>query len=522
MDTRVSLLRGKGRGEGQDGRDSEEGNVGRGRGEEWLLPARRVFCVGALGFATLAAILAMGVYWKGYAAGVRVQQQSAEMRARLSDDDRTSSAVVENGDLLGKGDAKPVGHFPWPHPRRKPTVLLISADGFRWDYVKKVPTPNIHRLINEGTSADGGIIPVFPSVTFPNHYSIVTGLYPQHHGIINQKFVDPDTGKKFRPGVVDPSFWVGEPIWETATRQGIRAATYYWPGADVTRKHWQCGNAYCHFFNYSTPLEERVDTTLAYFDMPESERPQLINLYLGEPDAAGHQWGSDAPQVNEKIALVDQMIGRLLAGLEQRRVLDDTHVIMLADHGMLTVCGKKSVYLADLSPRFKDPETQSWMDTMTPLLALRPPPEVDVNALLEEMKSNLPTAENGELLQLFLRENTPPRLHYSNNSRIAPLLGLIAEGFGIRIERGDEHVYLGQHGFDNNVSAMRAFFAARGPRFAPGRRVPSFRNLEVYNIVCNILGMRPNPNNGSWAFANNFLLWPHSQDSEASLVPENS
>eukprot|EP00244_Chara_vulgaris_P005704 TRINITY_DN2213_c0_g1_i8.p1 TRINITY_DN2213_c0_g1~~TRINITY_DN2213_c0_g1_i8.p1 ORF type:complete len:501 (-),score=91.94 TRINITY_DN2213_c0_g1_i8:113-1615(-) len=499
MDTRVSLLRGRERGEEHNGR--EEDGVERARGE-WLLPARRVFCVGALGFATLAAILAMGVYWMGFAAGVRQSSESGPSQYQ--------SISGADGDLP-EGNAKPVGHWPW---RRKPTVLLISADGFRWDYVKKVDTPNIHRLINEGTSADGGIIPVFPSVTFPNHYSIVTGLYPENHGIINQKFVDPDTGGKFRPGVVDPKFWVGEPIWETATKQGIRAATYYWPGADVTRNDWECGNTYCHLFNSTKPFEERVDTTLAYFDMPESERPQLITLYFNEPDATGHQWGSDAPQVNEKIALVDQMIGRLLTGLEQRRVLDDTHIIMLADHGMLTICGLKSVYLSDLSPRFKDPETEAWMDTMTPLLALHPPPEVDVKALLDEMKGNLPTAENGELLSLFLREDTPPRLHYSNNSRIAPLLGIVAEGFGIRMERGDNNVWLGQHGYDNNVSAMRAFFAARGPRFAPGRRVPPFRNLEVYNIICNILGMKPNPNNGSLAFSKRFLLRPHSEDSQ--------
>ncbi|KAI3495753.1 hypothetical protein L1887_38099 [Cichorium endivia] len=221
-----------------------------------------------------------------------------------------------------------------PRKLTNPVVILISVDGFRFGYQFKTPTPNIHRLIKNGTEAETGLIPVFPTFTFPNHYSIATGLYPAYHGIILNKFTDPVTGDKFTTRSREPKWWLGEPIWETVANQGLKAAAYFWPGSDVKKGSWDCPANFCPLYNASVPFEERVDTILHYFDLPNEEIPVFMALYLEDPDSQGHEVGPDDPQITEAISNIDGMIGRLINGLEKRGVFEDVTIIMVGDHGM--------------------------------------------------------------------------------------------------------------------------------------------------------------------------------------------
>lgn len=184
---------------------------------------------------------------------------------------------------------------------RKPVVLLISSDGFRFGYQFKTDTRNIRRLISAGTEADEGLIPVFPTLTFPNHYSIVTGLYPAFHGIVNNFFIDPQSGDFFTMNRHEPKWWLGEPLWETVANHGLRASTYFWPGAEVNKGSWSCPKGFCQYYNASVPFEERVDTVLRYFDLPDQEIPAFMTLYFEDPDHQGHKVGPDDPAITEAI-----------------------------------------------------------------------------------------------------------------------------------------------------------------------------------------------------------------------------
>uniref|UniRef100_A0A6V7QSS1 Ectonucleotide pyrophosphatase/phosphodiesterase family member 3 n=1 Tax=Ananas comosus var. bracteatus TaxID=296719 RepID=A0A6V7QSS1_ANACO len=251
----------------------------------------------------------------------------------------------------------PCGFSPRPSPREAPppVVLVVSCDGFRFGYQFKTPTPNIHRLVANGTEAETGLIPVFPSLTFPNHYAIATGLYPASHGIINNYFVDPVSGERFSPSNHDPKWWLGEPLWETVADHGLNAATYFWPGSEVVKGNWTCPPRFCPKYNGSVPFEQRVDTVLSYFDLPQNEIPVFINLYFEDPDKQGHQVGPDDPKITKAVARVDKMIGRLIQGLEERGIFEDVTFILLGDHGMVGTCDKKTIFLDDLAPWIRIP-----------------------------------------------------------------------------------------------------------------------------------------------------------------------
>ncbi|KAL0410516.1 UNVERIFIED_CONTAM: Ectonucleotide pyrophosphatase/phosphodiesterase family member 3 [Sesamum latifolium] len=389
---------------------------------------------------------------------------------------------------------------------KSPVVLLISSDGFRFGYQFKIDTPNIHRLIKNGTEAEVGLIPVFPTLTFPNHYSIVTGLYPAYHGIINNYFTDPETGYHFTMHSHEPEWWLGEPLWETVTNHGLKASTYFWPGSEVKKGSWDCPKGYCMFYNGSVPFEERVDTVLKYFDLPSDEIPSFLTLYFEDPDHQGHKVGPDDPQITEAVAGIDKMMGRLIRGLEERGVFEDVNIIMVGDHGMVGTCDKKLIFLDDLAKWIKIPE--EWVQSYSPLLAIRPPPGYSSKDVVAKMNEGLKSGSvnNGEYLRVFLKEELPGRLHYSASDRIPPIIGLVDEGFTVEQKRTRRQECGGAHGYDNAFFSMRSIFIAHGPQFARGRKVPSFENVQIYNLVTTILNIQGAPNNGTTSFPQSILL----------------
>ncbi|GJN32141.1 hypothetical protein PR202_gb20619 [Eleusine coracana subsp. coracana] len=345
--------------------------------------------------------------------------------------------------------ARPLAKLP------KPVVLLISSDGFRFGYQYKAPTPHIRRLFTNGTSAAEGLIPVFPTLTFPNHYSIVTGLYPSSHGIINNYFPDPVTGDNFNMANHDPKWWLGEPLWVTAADQGVRAATFFWPGSEVTKGSWNCPDKYCRHYNGSVPFGDRVNTILGYFDLPFEEMPQFLTLYFEDPDHQGHQVGPDDPAVTDAVKHIDEMIGKLIAGLEARGVFEDVNIILVGDHGMVGTCDGKLVFLEELSTWVELKE--DWVLSMSPLLAIRPPDGVSPAEVVVKMNEGLGSGKvkNGEYLKMYLKEDLPSRLHYSESYRIPPIIGLVEEGYKVKMKDSKRKECGGAHGYDNAFFSMR-------------------------------------------------------------------
>ncbi|XP_022728936.1 ectonucleotide pyrophosphatase/phosphodiesterase family member 1-like [Durio zibethinus] len=388
----------------------------------------------------------------------------------------------------------------------KPVVLLVSSDGFRFGYQFKTSTPNIHRLIVNGTEAEMGLIPVFPSLTFPNHYSIVTGLYPAYHGIINNHFLDPKTGEVFTMASHEPKWWLGEPLWETVVNHGLKAATFFWPGSEVKKGSWNCPEKFCMDYNGSVPFDDRVDTVLSYFDLPASEIPVFMTLYFEDPDHQGHQVGPDDPEITEAVARIDRMIGRLIDGLEKRGIFEDVTIIMVGDHGMVGTCDKKLIFLDDLASWIEIPA--EWVQSYSPLLAIRPPPGYAPSDVVAKMKEGLESGkvENGRYLKVYLKEELPSRLHYAASDRIPPIIGLIEESFKVEQKRTKRKECGGSHGYDNAFFSMRSIFIGHGPQFARGKKVPSFENVHIYNLVTSILKIQGAPNNGSSAFPVSILL----------------
>ncbi len=230
----------------------------------------------------------------------------------------------------------------------EPTLILVSLDGFRWDYMDLVETPNLHRLAAAGVRAEG-LIPVFPSRTFPSHYSIATGLYPGHHGMINHDMYDKDLDVEFHrrnpDSMEDPRWWGGEPIWVTAEKQGLAAATMFWPGSEteirgVRPSDWRR-------YDKSVRFEDRVAQVLAWLDRPAAERPRMITLYMEEPNDTAHDAGPEAAETFAAVREVDARIGDLLAGLEDRGIFDQVDLVVVSDHGMAEVGPERVVVLDD-------------------------------------------------------------------------------------------------------------------------------------------------------------------------------
>ncbi|KAL7591871.1 hypothetical protein Lser_V15G32856 [Lactuca serriola] len=390
-----------------------------------------------------------------------------------------------------------------------PVVILISSDGFRFGYQFKTPTPNIHRLIKNGTEAETGLIPVYPTLTFPNHYSIATGLYPAYHGIINNQFIDPIAGDTFTFTSHEPKWWLGEPIWETIANQGLKAATYFWPGSEVKKGSWDCPVNFCAHYNESVPFEERVDTILHYFDLPNEEIPVFMTLYFEDPDHQGHHFGPDDPHVTKAVSNIDGLVGRLINGLEKRGVFEDVTIIMVGDHGMVATCDKKLIFLDDLASWIKIPK--EWVQDYAPVLSIRPPSDQSPSEIVAKMNQGLRSLKNDDKLKVYLKEDLPSRLHYWESDRIPPIIGLVDEGYNVeqKVSKSKEcNKCGGLHGYDNAFFSMRSIFIGHGPRFARGRKVPSFENVQIYNLITSILNIHGASNNGSLSFAKSVLL-PH-------------
>lgn len=369
-----------------------------------------------------------------------------------------------------------------------PKLLLVSIDGLRADMLDRGITPNLSRIAHDGIRARW-MTPSYPSLTFPNHYTLVTGLRPNHHGIIHNSMQEEALGRfqvNLPEAVTDSRWWGGEPIWVGAEKAGLRSATWSWPGSEaaiqgVRPSLWRV-------YSPDVPLADRVDDVLRWVGDDGPDAPRLVTLYMEQVDKAGHHYGPDSPEYAAAIVQVDKAIGRLLDGLAARGLDDSTNLIVVSDHGMAQVPDGQTIAVEDMV----DPAIASNVSTgqsigFAPLPGKQPAAE----AILLGAHANY---------DCWTRQTLPARWEYGSNPRIPPIICQMHEGWNaLTRERlaerkpGDR----GSHGYDNALPSMRAIFIARGPSFKQGATLPGFDNVDLYPLMTRLLGIPAAPNDGN-------------------------
>jgi predicted AlkP superfamily pyrophosphatase or phosphodiesterase len=361
----------------------------------------------------------------------------------------------------------------------KPYVVLVSLDGFRWDYATKYGAKNLLNLAAHGASAPQGMIPSYPSVTFPNHLSIITGLYPEHHGIVANIFYDPALKDRYAYNDVqknsDGKWYGGVPLWSLAEQQGMRSATFFWPGAEAEI----AGERASYYVRYDDKIPDatRVDTVLSWLNLPPAQRPHFLTLYYDLVDHNGHEFGPESAQVADAVHHVDDIIGRLMSGITSLKLPVD--VIVVSDHGMATVEG-------------------SWinLDQFTDLAGfeyagslLYAPSEAASQKVYEQLKGA------SDKFTVYRRIDVPANLHYNSNPREGDPVVIPTGPYMIRAHAPSDpaiaaRISKGMHGYDPyKMKEMFASFYAEGPDFKPGATIAPFENINLYPLIAHILGL---------------------------------
>jgi alkaline phosphatase D len=379
------------------------------------------------------------------------------------------------------GEVIAVAHGPnAPRQMAKPYVVLVSLDGFRYDYATRYGASHLLAIGARGASAPEGMVPSYPSVTFPNHWTLVTGLYPEHHGIVGNNFYDPGRHQTYSlrdtATFRDGSWYGGTPLWVLAEQQGMRSACLFWVGCEAEVQ----GTRPSYYLRYDGSFEnrKRLQLITQWLALPSAQRPHLLTLYISDVDEAGHRFGPDSPQTAETVRAVDQLIGTLDSSLAATRLPVD--LIVVSDHGMATVVGD---YIN--------------LDAFAPDLASRLTKSVDRGLYA---KSDSDAARIfGELQHasdkfiVYRRADVPAALHFSSNPRSGDPIVVATGPYAIRSLApltGIATPEVGAHGWDPaRVPDMNATFIAAGPDIRPGVQLPPFENVDLYPLVARILGL---------------------------------
>jgi len=378
-------------------------------------------------------------------------------------------------------------------------VVLVSIDGFRYDYAKLYGATHLDAVAREGATAPDGMLPAFPSVTFPNHYTLVTGLYPEHHGIVAMSFYDPQRKERYAfndpKTVTDGSWYRGVPLWSLAEKQGMRAACFFWPGSEAEI----AGARPSYYMKYDdkVPDEERVDQVVDWLKLPEAKRPHFVTLYFSEVDHAGHEYGPDAPETRAAVRHVDSVIGTLHAHLAKLHLPID--LVVVSDHGMATEQGG----WIDLDQYVDFTGVETAGSLMYP----------DSEQEAAKLYAKLRIVSNK--FKVYRRDRMPAELDYTGEPRIGDPVVVATGPYSIRVHgradsTRDHPPNKGVHGYDpGSVPEMRAIFYAEGPDIRKGTRLKSFENVNVYPFLAEILGLDAPAIDGSAAVLEPALVGAH-------------
>jgi predicted AlkP superfamily pyrophosphatase or phosphodiesterase len=363
------------------------------------------------------------------------------------------------------------------------TVVLISLDGFRWDYIQRPEAARLRALAAQGTRAER-LIPAFPTKTFPNHYTLVTGLYPEAHGIVANAMRDSALGRFSigrNPSARDGRWYRGEPIWVTAEKQGVRTATYFWPGSEA-----EIGgvrpSAY-RAFDDTTSRATRVRQVLDWLSLPSADAPRFIAVYFADVDTDGHDFGPSAPQTSAAIARVDSAVGAIMDGIAQLRKPVD--VVVASDHGMTEISPNRFIALDELVS-MDSLDVIDWSPNAS--IVPKPGREAYVMRTLTNAHPHL---------RVYRKADMPAHLHYGRGDRITPIIAMADLGWSIGTRSEGPPSSRGAHGYDNREPDMAGLFIAAGPGLARGKVVPAFGSVHVYSLLAHLLSLRPSVQDGS-------------------------
>ena len=359
-------------------------------------------------------------------------------------------------------------------------VLLVSMDGFRADYLEVTDTPNFDKLANNGIRSDG-LKPVFISKTFPNHYSIATGMYAESHGLIANSFFASDLDRHYsirdRESVENGDFYGGEPIWVTAERQGVKTASYFWVGTEaaVAGVYPSISKRY----DQKVPFDDRIDSVMTWFSLPISHRPRLIMLYFHEPDWTGHEYGPSSAETVDQIKRMDGIMGTIMEKAEKLSIADKLNVLVVSDHGMTEL---NQEHIIDLSAYTDFSDVT--MDGAGPTVFL----SSDSRERLTTVYNDLQQLHNA---QVYWKRDIPKRWHYRDHERIPEVMIVAEEGWTLMPMGHGPKMPRGDHGYDNELTSMQAIFVADGPAFKSGYSRKEFENIHIYPLLAYILGLEP-------------------------------
>ena len=382
-------------------------------------------------------------------------------------------------------------HAQQPHPpgQAKPLVLLISLDGFKPSYISQRMTPNLFGLAQQGAQAQG-LISAFPSLTFPNHLTLVTGQTPDHHGIVNNTMTDPATSQRFSLGsreAVENPFWWQEarPIWVTLRQQGKIASTLFWPGSEtpiqgLTPNDWLR-------YNHDMSHEERLRTLMGWLQRPEDQRPDFATLYLSDADSAGHSAGPDSEAVQLAARKIDQTLGLLLEALKINNLMSKTTLVIVSDHGMALAPEENVIQVKTLLSQFPAAKWE-WLG-----------PTAGIRLNGESSQDVLDALSTLTHVSCWPKGMTPKRFNFGTHRRIPDIVCLSDVGYSVS-DNPERKSPLGQHGYDPEHSSMHGILMVTGPKIRQ-TQLGLVHNTEVYGLLTHLLDIRAEPNDGQGSLA---------------------
>lgn len=375
-----------------------------------------------------------------------------------------------------------------PEENSTQKVLLISIDGFMPQYMEKNETPNLDYLAGEGVLADY-MIPVFPTKTFPNHYSIVTGLYTENTGIIANNMYDPEMDASFslgnREAVMDPRWYEGEPIWITAEKQDVRTATMFWPGSEAPIEDTYA----TRWMPYDDDLDytARVDSIISWLQVEDDTAPGFLTLYFSKVDTYGHRYGTDSDSTAAAVREIDGYLGYLVDNLKETGHWDGLNILITSDHGMADISEERVIVLDDIIS-MDDVTVIDW----TPVGMIQPD-EGKTDEVFEALKKT----ENH--YEVYKKEDIPEVFRVKNHKRVPDIMIIADVGYTITTSDYLENREISgaAHGYDHRAPEMSSFFLAAGPSIKKGEKVDSFQNIHLYELMAYLLNIEPAPNDGN-------------------------